>query len=208
VAVWFVRSARGQKTIGKRLAFGSSQGYVRRREAAFLSVENRNGARWGPRGPRGMCARKSDRVHGRQRNARNSRRSTGFTLAVALAILSAGCSWPSSNGHGRTHLVFGLGFITTADDIDRRTVGDGLLAKAQRLESTGAFFSTIPGMSGLHVGHSRRQSVEIAPEAQLILEAVAGSSGVLQVTALQPQGSGSRPQHTTIPTPTDGDSKR
>jgi len=113
--------------------------------------------------------------------------SASIVMTIVSATLSAGCSWPAVNGNGRTHLVFGFGLVTTADDTTQNDVGNGLIGRTQRVEATGVFASLVPGMAGLQVGQLKRQSVEIAPDAEVILEAKTCTSGEFHVSAWRPE---------------------
>ena len=107
-------------------------------------------------------------------------------MSVALAGWLGGCSWPTADGRGRTHLVLGLGIIRTTDDIHQHAVGEGLDARAVRTEATGAFASAMEGMSGLLLGHVRRQELEIARDADLLVDSRSGPDGRMHVTVERP----------------------
>lgn len=105
---------------------------------------------------------------------------------MLLATISCACSWQTRDGTGRTHLVLGIGFITTSDRMDKHTVGDGLDASAYELEAAGAFASFVPGMAGLHIGYLRRQSVEIATDAELLIYAQTDQNGQVVFRVFKP----------------------
>ena len=112
-----------------------------------------------------------------------------FVLTLLLAIESAGCSWPTPDGSGRTHLVLGLGFIQINDDIGSHQIDPKLDARAQRFEATGALLSFVPGMSGLLIGHTRRQTLEIVPKAEIIIDVHTNSDGIMHISAWRPEPS-------------------
>ena len=113
--------------------------------------------------------------------------------AMLLATISFSCSWQTRDGAGRTHLVLGIGFITTSNQIDKHTVGDGLDAYAYGLEATGAFFSFSPDMAGLHIGHLRRQTIEVATNAEILFDAQTDQNGQVVFRVFNP----TMPQPTT-----------
>lgn len=113
--------------------------------------------------------------------------------AMLLATISFGCSWQSSDGTERTHLVLGLGFITTSNQSDKHTVGGGLDAYVYGLEASGVFISFNPDMAGLHIGYLRRQSVEVAANAELLIDAKTDQNGQVVFRIFKP----TMPQSTT-----------
>ena len=119
--------------------------------------------------------------------------------AMLMATISFGCSWQTRDGTGRTHLVLGIGFITTSDQIDKHTVGDGLDAYAYGLEATGAFVSFSPDMAGLHIGYLRRQTIEIATNAEILFDAQTDQNGQVVFRVFKP----TMPQSTTDQHSTD-----
>ncbi len=110
----------------------------------------------------------------------------GLLVSAAVTGWLPGCSWPAADGRGRTHLVLGLGIIKTTDDVGQHVIGQGLDARAVRTEATGAFVSGMPGMSGLLLGHVRRQELEIARDADLLVDSRSGPDGRMHVTVGRP----------------------
>jgi len=92
---------------------------------------------------------------------------------LAMTLIAAACpacSWTSADGKTRNHLVLGVGLVRTSSDSQHCRVGDGLAAKAHRIETTGAVLSPAGGSVLLILGHRAEQSVEVAPDADIVVE--------------------------------------
>lgn len=107
-------------------------------------------------------------------------------LLACLLALTSGCSWQSGDGRGRTHLVLGLGVIETRSDMEAHAVGEGLSARALRMDAAGLVISTAPGLQGVSLGVQRRQTVEIDQTANLLLEVLGDQSKVLRTMSAAP----------------------
>lgn len=94
-------------------------------------------------------------------------------FSAAWLALCSGCSWQA--GSVRKHLVLGVGVVET----EREPVGKA--GSAERVEATGLFLGPGPVVNGLMIGHSRRQTVEIAPDADLLMQAVSLTNGTFRV---------------------------
>lgn len=118
-----------------------------------------------------------------------SRLALSYTL-ILLTVLSlmamSGCSYDSHSSTTRRHLILGFGVVEVDSSMDQHEVADGLHARAQRIEAKGAFLSLIPGFKGIFLGSSKRQSVEINPKAELIIDANARKDGILKVKTSSP----------------------
>jgi hypothetical protein len=57
----------------------------------------------------------------------------------------------------------------------------GAAGSAERVEATGLFLGPGRVVNGLMIGHSRRQTVEIAPDADLLMQAVSLTNGSFRV---------------------------
>ncbi|MEM1353910.1 MAG: hypothetical protein AAGH88_03400 [Planctomycetota bacterium] len=87
-----------------------------------------------------------------------------------------GCSWQRPDGSHR-HLVLGIGLVDVDQSGGRVLVGDGVDARAVRLRAVGAMVGSGPGLAGLGVGVIEQQSVEVAPDSDLILDWGPGDDG-------------------------------
>lgn len=59
-------------------------------------------------------------------------------------------------------------------------------AYAYGLEAAGAFVSFAPGMSGLHIGYLRRQTIEVAAKAELLIDAQTDQNGQVVFRVFKP----------------------
>lgn len=91
-------------------------------------------------------------------------------ILMALCSPAAlGCSWQRSNGTHR-HLVLGIGLVDVDQSSGQASTGEGVDAAAVRLRAVGAMVGSGPGISGLGIGVIEHQSIEVAPDANLLLD--------------------------------------
>src|SRR5947208_13593755 len=87
---------------------------------------------------------------------------------LVLVFLSLGCSWRSQDGV-RHYPVLGFGIVTTSCPVGAHEVGDGLAARAERLEMSGLLITSGPARAGILLGHETQQTVEIEPTADVVI---------------------------------------
>lgn len=124
------------------------------------------------------------------------RRAAAGALAASACALAAGCSW--SDKDGRHHLVFGLGVVTVrgetlaqatsaaATPTGSAVASGGVRASGiESVEALGVFLGPGPIVNGGMVGFSRRQTVIVDPDSNLLMDATRYDDGKLIVT-IQP----------------------
>lgn len=90
-----------------------------------------------------------------------------------------GCAWTDAAGR-RHHLILGLGVVTTAAADDAGTARG---ASIEGISATGAFIGTGPVVNGLMLGWVSRQTVQVEPGADVLIEARSHADGTLSVLA-------------------------
>ena len=134
---------------------------------------------------------------------RNASTRPGLYLFHAVAwlmlwLVMGGCSWASRDGQRRYWLVVGLGVVETVEG-DRRVVGDGLAARASRHDAAGIFAGVGVPVTGLAAGVISVQSVEVDPDANILIDAWTDSKNRLYVE-LPPLNTSSSQTETDSPT--------
>lgn len=105
-------------------------------------------------------------------------------MVFLLLCLASGCSWPSSSG--QKHLVFGFGIITTSTNQANVSTSPGTEASAEHIEATGLLAGPGPVVNGFMLGHTRRQTVTVPVNADLLIEAKSVKGKPLQVNISSP----------------------
>ncbi len=89
-----------------------------------------------------------------------------------------------------SQFVFGVGVLTHHKHPGTVSIGQGLDASVQSIEGTGFFITQHPAIRGVNIGRIRSLSVEVAPEAELLIEATQSPDGPPQVTINRPSSDG------------------
>lgn len=114
-----------------------------------------------------------------------ARRLSPGWVSVALFCCATGCSWPTANG--RQHLVFGFGLVTTSTNRTNLRADPALGASVEQVRATGLLAGPGPVVNGLMLGHARRQTVSVPPDAELLIDARTSEAGDFQVDLISPQ---------------------
>ncbi len=96
-------------------------------------------------------------------------RKSIFALIVLAGLFQPGCAWQSKDGT-RNHLVFGFGVVTTKDTSGKHKVGNGLDARARRIQSMGVLFHPASRPAAFVVGYAESEVLEVAPRANLLID--------------------------------------
>jgi hypothetical protein len=110
-----------------------------------------------------------------------------FALGLMIVWMPISCSWSSAGV--RRHLVLGIGFVDVATPTESSSSGAAKQgAMIERVAATGILLGPGRIVNGFLLGSTERQSVEISPQLDVLVEALSHREGSFSVTVSNVRG--------------------